>query len=168
MKKQVVGFVFNETESAVLLMLKARPEWQVGRLNGIGGSIEPGETPSQAMLREVLEEVPALDKIPMRWHLFARLSVRVQDPEVSLLYCFRSNASLYDLHCTSPGESLVVASPYNLPLNVLPNLHWLIPMATIKQRADWPFALRESDLALETEATKIFFPVVRKVQRRVK
>lgn len=40
----------------VLLVLKDRPEWQKGKLNILGGKIEPGETPTQAAVRELKEE----------------------------------------------------------------------------------------------------------------
>lgn len=42
---------------AVLLLRKNRPEWQAGRLNFMGGKLEPGETPIQAMEREAEEEL---------------------------------------------------------------------------------------------------------------
>jgi 8-oxo-dGTP pyrophosphatase MutT (NUDIX family) len=40
----------------VLLVRKNRPEWQKGRLNLVGGKIEPGETPEEAAVRELYEE----------------------------------------------------------------------------------------------------------------
>jgi 8-oxo-dGTP diphosphatase len=52
----VLGFVFNNDKSEVALMRKTKPEWQKGRLNGIGGKIESGETPIEAMHREFREE----------------------------------------------------------------------------------------------------------------
>lgn len=54
--RYVVGFAFDERAEYVLLVHKLKPEWQRGRLNGIGGKIEPGETPLEAMDRECLEE----------------------------------------------------------------------------------------------------------------
>ncbi|GAF81529.1 unnamed protein product [marine sediment metagenome] len=56
MDKFVVGFAFTEDGNSVLLIKKNRPEWQAGCLNGVGGKIEGGETPDQAMIRECLEE----------------------------------------------------------------------------------------------------------------
>lgn len=50
------GFLFDRARDHVWLLRKARPAWQAGRLNGIGGKIEPGETPQQAQSREFLEE----------------------------------------------------------------------------------------------------------------
>lgn len=52
----VVGFAFRRGNSQVALIRKAKPEWQAGMLNGIGGSIEEGETALQAMIREFKEE----------------------------------------------------------------------------------------------------------------
>lgn len=40
----------------VALVEKRHPEWQAGWLNGIGGSIEAGETPIEALRREFVEE----------------------------------------------------------------------------------------------------------------
>jgi 8-oxo-dGTP pyrophosphatase MutT (NUDIX family) len=54
--RYVVGFLFSQDESKVLLVWKNRPAWQNGKLNGIGGKIEAGETPLQAMEREFKEE----------------------------------------------------------------------------------------------------------------
>ncbi len=50
----VLGFAFNNDN--VALILKNRPAWQKGLYNGIGGHIEPGETPLKAMIREFKEE----------------------------------------------------------------------------------------------------------------
>ena len=38
--KYVVGFMFNPTEDAVLLIRKTHPAWQKGKLNGVGGRID--------------------------------------------------------------------------------------------------------------------------------
>ena len=52
----VTGFRVDLTTGRVLLIEKKRPAWHAGQLNGIGGSIEPGETPLQAVVREFKEE----------------------------------------------------------------------------------------------------------------
>ena len=56
MTDYVVGFLFSEDRRRVALIRKTRPEWQAGLLNGIGGKVEQGEFPRQAMRREFLEE----------------------------------------------------------------------------------------------------------------
>jgi hypothetical protein len=52
----VLGFVFDFEAKKVLLVLKNRPDWQTGLLNGLGGKIEADETPLEAMEREFKEE----------------------------------------------------------------------------------------------------------------
>lgn len=52
----VLGFMFDDEMKHVLLIKKNRPEFQKGKLNGVGGTIEEGETPLQAMEREFKEE----------------------------------------------------------------------------------------------------------------
>lgn len=51
----VVGFAFDDL-GRVALIRKLRPSWQAGKLNGIGGHIEPKEWPVEAMAREFEEE----------------------------------------------------------------------------------------------------------------
>lgn len=54
-----VGFYFDRSREHVWLIRKARPDWQAGKLNGIGGKVEPGESVLQAMRREFEEEARA-------------------------------------------------------------------------------------------------------------
>ena len=52
----VLGFAFSEDLSKVVLIKKARPAWQAGKLNGVGGKVEKDETLQDAMTREFREE----------------------------------------------------------------------------------------------------------------
>lgn len=54
--RYVAGFMFSPDRQRVALIRKKKPAWQAGLLNGIGGKIEPGESPAQAMAREFHEE----------------------------------------------------------------------------------------------------------------
>lgn len=56
MKEYVLGFMLSEKGDYVALMKKNRPDWQAGKLNGVGGGIEDGEYPLNAMTREFKEE----------------------------------------------------------------------------------------------------------------
>lgn len=51
----VLGFAFTG-DNRVLLIEKKRPDWQKGRLNGIGGHVEYNESSIDAMTREFREE----------------------------------------------------------------------------------------------------------------
>lgn len=52
----VVGFAFSRYGNKVALIRKIKPEWQAGKLNGIGGKIENEEYAYDAMVREFREE----------------------------------------------------------------------------------------------------------------
>lgn len=68
MQEYVAGLLFSEDRSMVALVRKNRPDWQKGKLNAIGGKIEPDEGPSSAQVREFLEETGVF--IPSeRWDL---------------------------------------------------------------------------------------------------
>ena len=56
MTDYVVGFAFSQDGRQVVLLRKNRPDWQAGKLNGVGGKLEAGETALAAMVREFVEE----------------------------------------------------------------------------------------------------------------
>ena len=66
MKLYTVGFIFDANFEQVVLITKNRPEWQKGKLNGVGGKIEAGETPPACIVREVREEI-GLSTEEMDW-----------------------------------------------------------------------------------------------------
>lgn len=53
-----LGFAFNK--DYVVLIKKTRPDHLKGKLNGIGGKVEKGELPIEAMVREFKEETGVL------------------------------------------------------------------------------------------------------------
>lgn len=66
-EQYVCGFLFSRDLTNVVLIRKLKPEWQRGKLNGVGGKIEPGETWLQAMGREFREEAGL---VVAHWRLF--------------------------------------------------------------------------------------------------
>lgn len=52
---------------------------------GVGGWLEPGETPEQAVLRELREELGAVGEVMRVFRPFIAWNVREQDPPVSFL-----------------------------------------------------------------------------------
>lgn len=73
-KHYVLGFAFDEAMENVVLIKKERPQWQAGKLNGVGGKVETIDaTPRDAMIREFYEEtgVPTND---YDWFLFATMN----------------------------------------------------------------------------------------------
>ncbi len=116
-KKYVVGFLFNNSKLA--LIKKNRPEWQRGKLNGIGGHIKVGETPLEAMKREFSEE--ASDFIN-EWEYYCTMNY----PEADV-YVFRLFG---DYKIETKTDEIIAWYPVDdLPRTVIANLNWLIPLA---------------------------------------
>ena len=51
-----LGVIFSNDLDKVYLLRKDHPEFQAGKLNGVGGKLEPGETYAACMAREGKEE----------------------------------------------------------------------------------------------------------------
>lgn len=73
----VVGLLYENSplkslRPTAILMRKNHPEWQKGKLNGVGGKIQNHESPDEAMHREWNEEVNCPYEID--WELFCVLN----------------------------------------------------------------------------------------------
>lgn len=117
----VVGFMFNSSEDAVLLIRKTHPGWQKGKLNGVGGRIEKDESALEAMRREFKEEV-GLEQ--SSWQQFCVLG-DAREWQIHFFWTIGPIGKAKKLTEESP-EIHCVSS---LPKDTIPNLHWLIPMA---------------------------------------
>jgi 8-oxo-dGTP diphosphatase len=126
MKNYVLVFVFSPDYRYVLLIRKKRPDWQKGRLNGLGGRIEPQETPVIAAKREVEEESGIADLCNLEQ--FCMLSCY----QKWNVFCFRavSKAVASSLR-NSTDEGEVRSWPVERvgQLGELSNVPWLVSMA---------------------------------------
>ncbi len=113
----VIGFLFRDSD--VALISKNRPDWQKGKFNGVGGHIEDGESPADAMQREFYEEAGGWLE---SWEYYCTMVY----PDAAV-HCFRSFEPYSPISKTD--ELITWHSIYDLPVNVIPNLHWLIPLA---------------------------------------
>jgi 8-oxo-dGTP diphosphatase len=123
--RYVVGYLINSHTNEVCLIKKNRPPWQKGRLNGVGGHIEAGESPQEAMTREFFEEAG----VTINWRQFLVVTGNGYE-----LFCFTAktdNTNLMNIH-TVTDEIIGWYSIESLPDNILPNLKWIIPMANYK------------------------------------
>ena len=122
--KYVAGFMYSEDEQQVALIKKIKPDWQKGLLNGIGGKIEKGENPMDAMIREFKEET-GYDSlyIDFTWRCFCILEARW-----GTVHFFRVNGDLSRLKTMEEEEVGIynVRDIYNL--KTIPNLNWLVPL----------------------------------------
>jgi 8-oxo-dGTP diphosphatase len=125
LNRYVTGFLFSPDGSKVCLIKKNRPSWQKGRLNGIGGHIEAGETPQDAMTREFMEEAG----VTINWRQF--LVVTGKQYELYVFTARTDGTNHMKVH-TATDEIVGWYSIDSLPDNILPNLKWIIPMANYK------------------------------------
>lgn len=122
MKLYVAGFLFNETRDQVVLIKKNRPDWQKGRLNGIGGHVEPGESVRNAMSREFSEEA-GMFIAPSSWNEIVQLNVGT----VAQIHFFWAIGDVRLVRSTT--DEVVDVHPVRaLPETSHRNLRWLIPM----------------------------------------
>ena len=121
----VLGFQFDRDGSRVALIKKERPASQRGLWNGIGGKVEPGETPKEAMVREFGEETGVAGQSKM-WCEFVSLRTWTDN----LVSCFMSFTFQVE-EVRTAGDEIVRVFQLPLPgkLELVPNVQWLINMA---------------------------------------
>lgn len=134
----VLGFAFCQMRTghdAVLLIMKRRgPQQIVGKWNGIGGKIEAGESPLQAMSREFFEET-GRSVLAKDWRPVVRY-VNAPTPDYPEGYAFDvfSTRLQTDYLQQTTDEPLHwwgvrAATLWEEPtIEVVPNLRWLIPL----------------------------------------
>lgn len=136
LRRFVLGFAFTPgmCEVALIRKLKVRPgfEFMSGRLNGLGGKIQEGELPLDAMAREFKEESGV--EIPADSWKFCGSFLRRGDYEV-LVYRAVDDAARW-VTTAAPWEGEVslylsedVAAPERYPgLRPVATLSWLLPL----------------------------------------
>jgi 8-oxo-dGTP diphosphatase len=125
----VLGFVFNKSRTKVALIKKNRPEWQAGKLNGIGGKIEENEACVDAMSREFLEETGYFIERNEWRHV---LTMEREDPMFTC-YVFRYFSeveNLEDILKTTTDEEIIIV-PIDSIIKcfvspMLDHIHWLL------------------------------------------
>jgi 8-oxo-dGTP diphosphatase len=126
----VCGFMFAKDK--VLLIEKNRPAYLAGKWNGVGGKMEPGEEPIEAMVREFYEETGILTR-PDEWE-FALVKQGVG----FTIFIFRSFVPTFPAYKTTtdevvrdwPVESIGDAH-FKGPKFGIPSLAenvWMVPM----------------------------------------
>lgn len=130
MTNYVVGFLFDEKSDDVVLIRKKRPSWQAGKLNGVGGHVEPGELPLDAIIREFKEETGILIE---DWTYFANLSgynsTDVWDVNFYWSVCDRCGKNFQLTQMTDEFVNWVDLKTILYNRKCIPNLRWLVPMA---------------------------------------
>lgn len=147
----VVGFLIDEQLHDVVLVRKNRPDWQAGRLNGVGGKVEGilaggpevlWETPYEAMRREFREETGVdLDG----WEHYATVTDAERDTVIHFFRLFADTATVSA--CTTTTDEAIEIHWIPRVLDgsqaILPNLTWLLPLALYTHDTYEPILARE-------------------------
>jgi 8-oxo-dGTP diphosphatase len=124
MKFYTLGFLFSLDRSNVALISKNRPDWQRGKLNGIGGHIEATELAHTAMEREFLEETGVEIKA---WKMFGTISSPAWE-----VFVFKSYSNrIYQMVTTTDEQVGIYPVEKLLDYPIIDNLQVLIPAALI-------------------------------------
>lgn len=119
MREYVCGFIHHR--GSVVLIEKKNPEWQRGKLNGVGGKVERGELPHAAMVREAFEEAGLVSEAGNWQH---RLTLTTDHGSVVHFFSV-DMPELIPL--TSSDEGRVAWYELaGLPANAIHNLGWVI------------------------------------------
>lgn len=124
MVKYVNGLMIQGSTHKCLGILKNRPPFQAGKVNGVGGKIEWSESYYEAMVREFREETGVQTKAE-DWELIVTLNG--QD---FVVYYFRSFVEQFPPVKTVTDEHLtffMLEELYAVPM--LDNMRWMFPLA---------------------------------------
>jgi 8-oxo-dGTP diphosphatase len=132
----VLGFLFRGDRGSVVLIRNLKPKWQAGLLNGVGGKVEPGENPKDAMNREFMEECGVYIAGP-NWRHFARMS---GDHFSVDCYTF-CDTDAWEKAVTQESERIEKIHPDDVKQSdCISNLPWLIALALDENEGRHHFA----------------------------
>lgn len=129
MNRYVAGFMFNEAGTLVLLIRKNKPQWQAGKLNGVGGKVKQGESYYDAMVREFEEEAGIKY---YEWDRFCTLQgaePHIPGAVFEVAFFAAFSKRLHETQDMTDEPLVLVNSELPSTLEVIDNVRWLIPMA---------------------------------------
>jgi 8-oxo-dGTP diphosphatase len=132
-KPMVLGFMFDDEFKRVVLIRKNHPEWQAGRLNGVGGKAERGEPFIKAMVREFQEETGVLTE-QSDWTQFALM----HGEYFYLPVFYASSTLLLEQVQTITDEQVGIWSLFSFNLHAgacVSSLPWLLGLALDKNKS---------------------------------
>lgn len=136
LKRYVVGFMFDPTFTKVVLIRKMRPAWQAGNLNGVGGHVEEGEAPHDAMPREYQEETGVETTGWCQFLTYGGGDLSIPG-SIYYLYVYW-NVGDVDAVKTITDETVEVVDVSSLIArdDIIVNLRWLVQMAKSFQHGE--------------------------------
>jgi 8-oxo-dGTP diphosphatase len=130
-KKYVVGFAFSADKSKVVLIRKNRPAWQAGKLNGVGGKIEPDDADGNAAMCREFEEETGVVTQTHEWRHYLTINGEMG----YVLAYFAVGDHLLEATTNSDEAVEIIAVDYSLvEREAIANLHWFIAIALDKDQ----------------------------------
>ena len=134
MRTMTVGFGFSKGKSQVLLLIKNKPKWMKGLLNGIGGGVESvDDSYKDTMSREFFEETGVGIK-SFRWNHFLTLT-----PKDAVIFFYSATLAYEEMlwaveNTQDKDEKCIIVMLDELSklkdnVDIMQNLKWLIPLA---------------------------------------
>ena len=134
----VLGFLFRGNGRDVLLIHKARGPSNVrGRLNGVGGKVNPGEPPFAAMRRESIEECG----VDVSWTRYGSMG-SAGLWECDLFFAEDDHAEPRTLDPTEPIDWCRADSPGGPFVSIVDNLRVLLAAAELARDGDKEVSFR--------------------------
>ncbi len=121
--KYVIGFAFHN--DSVLLIEKLKPDWQRGRLNGVGGKIEPNELPLDAMQREFFEECGIITA-HTQWEPYAQITIPTGPNRFDVAHCFTTRLNDIQLETFQANKTEETCRWYPVSDVISPNPKMMI------------------------------------------
>jgi 8-oxo-dGTP diphosphatase len=128
LNRYTVNYLFDDYGSNVALIQKARPSWQAGKWNGIGGKVNEGETPFEATVREFKEETGVEEFF---WKHYATVKGKEPDREGEFtVYYYKAfnTRSLSNVRWIT-DEVVALHHVNSLPKDLVQHVKWMIPLA---------------------------------------
>lgn len=139
--RYVCGFNFSCGFKFVTLIRKARPRWQAGKLNGVGGHIEGNELPEEAMAREFMEEAGGKTGTCQWKHFLTMAGDNDAGTGPFSVEFFARVGGYEDFGFRSEGEPIElvpVESLHPLATGCVENVPWLVGLAIDHMRDNRP------------------------------
>ena len=151
---------FCGTENCFIALEKEKPEWQKGRINLVGGKVEPGESPKDAALREFQEETGIA---PHRAEYYGEI--------------FHNNGMIHVYKIWYAGNQQILPTDYEQPFwtnlqellhfdnrPLIPNLQVIIPLLICGVKG-WVIQDDQSSVAGKPHTFTITVPNAKKDER---
>ncbi|HEY1096187.1 MAG TPA: NUDIX domain-containing protein [Alphaproteobacteria bacterium] len=133
-KKYVLGFAFSEDKSKLVLIRKNRPEWQKGKLNGVGGKIEDYDADAYAAMCREFKEEAGIETTAQDWNHYVTLN---GDYGFVIIFCAFSDRFMQARTQSDEAVEIIDLDDRAVRTGFVSNLGWLIEIALDENQSEF-------------------------------